>query len=179
MGSNQTGDFNQSGNNNRQTIHTNRGNMVVNNVGGSVRQVSFGNVRTINVNGKDFEGSAVEQRNGRTFIDGKDVTDELGPVVELVIIVQGNAGNIEASGCGTITVAGDASAVKSSGGNIKVGGAVSGNVQSNGGNITCGTVGGSVKANGGNIHHIKSEAAQDNGSEGEKPGFFGRVFGQK
>lgn len=174
MGTNQSGSFNQSGTGNRQTVHTNRGNMVVNNVGGTVRQVSFGGERTVNVNGKDFQGSVVEQRDGRTFIDGKDVTDELGPVgPELVIVVQGNAGNIDAVGCGKITVGGDAGSVESSGGGIKIGGAVSGNVQSNGGNIECGDVGGSVKANGGNIKHVKRDEQR------EKPGFLGRVFGQK
>lgn len=133
--------------------NSNRGNMVINNVGGSVRQVSFGSVRTVNVNGKDFAGSSVEQRDGRTFVDGKDFTDQLAPVVELVVIVQGNAGNIEAHGCSKVSVGGDSGSVKSHGGDVTIGGAVGGDVLAHGGDVKCGPVSGSVKAHGGDIHH--------------------------
>lgn len=184
---NQSGSFNQAGSNNRQVINhgnmvgTNHGTMVIGSVGGSVRQVRFGGAGTVNVNGVDIAGSSVEQRNGRTFVDGQDVTDQVGVVAQIIVIVQGNVDKVEAQGCGEVTITGDAGKVKASAGNVRVSGNVGGNVESSAGNIHCGVVNGSVKTSAGNIHFVKAEG-DDAGEKGKakrsEPGFFGRFFGK-
>jgi hypothetical protein len=138
--------FNQSGNNNRQVI---TGNFVGHN-SGTVTQTTFGGQTTLSINGKTYTGSKIKQKDGRVFVDGKDVTDEVG-LAQLVVLVQGNVEKLEIQGPGTITVTGNAGSVRGVSGKISVAGDVSGSVESISGDIKCGKVAGSVKTLSGDI----------------------------
>lgn len=125
-------------------------------MGSKVSSTSFGSKRTLTINGKEFKGQKIEQRGGRFFVDGRDVTDEVGANVsagQIVIVVQGEVKKLEAYGSQQITVEGNAGSISSKSGTITVQGDVTGSVDSVTGTITCGKVSGNVHTVNGTIQH--------------------------
>ncbi|RZK31176.1 MAG: hypothetical protein EOO63_04845 [Hymenobacter sp.] len=152
----QNGTFIQSGINNRQTIYGNHVGIshgTVTQVGhGSSMVVMGGPNNTVNINGKSYTGRKIEQRNGRIFVDDRDVTDEVGVGIEhraFNITIQGTVERIE--NCDQVTVNGNASKVKTVSGAIEITGDVTGDVESVSGSIHCGKVAGKVKTVSGDI----------------------------
>jgi hypothetical protein len=105
---NQRGNNNQRGTGNRQIIiqnnnsgfavGTNYGTVTQNGYSSSV--VTLGESNTVIINGTTFTftGRKVEQRNGRVFVDDRDVTDEIGEGPRAFkVTIQGNVDRVE--GC--------------------------------------------------------------------------------
>ncbi len=123
----------------------------------------------VTINGKTITSSgSISIINGKVYIDGKE--QETGDEKVINISIEGNVEKLEAPGCGTITVSGNAgtvsttsgdveiggdvhSGVSSTSGNIEVEGNVSGNLSSTSGNIKCKNVVGDVRTMSGNIKH--------------------------
>lgn len=136
-------------------VGTNHG--IVTQVGGGTSgsytsALVLGEKKTLTVNGRQFEGRTVEQKNGRIFVDGHDVTDEVKIATnQIIVVVQGDVSKLEAQGIQQLTVSGNAGAITSTHGRIEIKGDVSGSVESISGPITCGKVGGSVESKNGPI----------------------------
>lgn len=123
----------------------------------------------VTINGKTITSSgSISIINGKVFIDGKE--QETGDEKVINISIEGNVEKLEAPGCGTITVSGNAGTISTTSGDVEVGGDVSnginstsgdievegnvsGNVSTTSGNIKCKNVAGNANTMSGNIKH--------------------------
>lgn len=111
---------------------------------------------SISINGvviSGVSGGSVVIRNGKIFVDGKEVTPD---TKEINIIINGNIDKLEADACQTISVTGDAVHVKTMSGDVTITGNVKGSVQTMSGDVDCGgNIVGSVSTMSGDIRHRK------------------------
>lgn len=106
----------------------------------------------ISFNGKTYSGTMLSIKNGKIFIDGKQVEDDSK---EINIVINGNIDSIDVDSCNTIIVDGYCNSVKTTNGDVEISGNVVGDVTTTNGDVNCQNVGGRVKTTNGNIRHNK------------------------
>ena len=108
----------------------------------------------ITINGVSIRsGQNITIRNNRVIVDGEDVTPD---AKEISIAVTGDVERLEASGCTSVEVSGNAGSISSKAGDVQVGGDVAGGIHSKAGNVDIdGSVGGDVSVTAGNIRYRK------------------------
>jgi hypothetical protein len=99
---------------------------------------------TMNINGSTIVttgANSIVIKNGKVFVDGKDVTPDAKTIT---IQVTGSVQNLQCDTCATVTVKGNAGDVSSVSGDLNITGNVTGSATSTSGDID---VGGSVSGN--------------------------------
>ena len=109
------------------------------------------NIISVNGNNISVSGSGnVVVRNGKVFVDGKDVTP--GDTKEISIVVNGDTDKISVDYCNSFSVVGNVNDLQSTSGNVMVRGAIQGNLQTTSGDVQAyGNVGGSVQTVSGDV----------------------------
>ena len=108
--------------------------------------------RTV-INGKTITGSVITIENGRMLVDGKPFEDWSESEEKVInITIEGNVEELQASGCNTIVVKGDAKNIKTGSGDVTVEGVVKGNVNTGSGDVRCGNVEEDVNTGSGDVH---------------------------
>ena len=97
-----------------------------------------------------IEGNSINIKNGKVFVDGKDVTPE---AKEITITVNGDIDHVQADVCQTISVVGDVGNIRTVSGDIAVTGKLNGSIQTVSGDVECRDVAGSISSVSGKIKH--------------------------
>jgi hypothetical protein len=101
-------------------------------------------MNTIQINGVTIQASGnIEVKNGRVYVNGKEVTGDFVQGKEIKIEVTGNVEKIRVD-AGDIKINGNAEYVTSTSGDIRVSGNVNGNASTVSGDITCNKIGGNA-----------------------------------
>ena len=94
------------------------------------------------------DATSIEVKNGKVYIDGKEVNAE---GKEIVIYIEGNLNSVKADVCESITVKGSVDGVKATIGDVAVQGDVRGDVKTLSGDVKCGNVDGDVETMSGDV----------------------------
>lgn len=116
----------------------------------------------IEINSMTIDGKSIISKNGKVWIDGKDVTPQME---NITIIVTGSIENLHIDACKSIVVTGNVGKIETSIADVTVNGDVTGYVESDNGNINCGNVGSNATTDNGNIKckDIAGDAKTGNG----------------
>lgn len=101
-----------------------------------------------NINGGNFEGSNLQIKNKKIYIDGKliEIEDKV-----INITVNGNIESLKVDSCDSIDIVGNVGSCDAKNGNVKITGDVLGDVETMNGNVKCNILQGNAKSMNGNI----------------------------
>lgn len=117
---------------------------------------------TIKINGRVVSGDLVggdvciscgtlDVRNGRVFIDGKEIDIDKDQKV-INIEITGDVKSLIVDSCDKVTVGGNVERIGTVSGDVRVGGDVGGSISTVSGDVRCGEIAGSVSTVSGDIN---------------------------
>jgi hypothetical protein len=119
------------------------------------------NMATITVNKMSYEGRTIESRNGRIFINGKDITPD---TKEINITVTGDIDKLSVDFGETITVTGNVNKLHSGTAKVIVNGDVNGPVDCGTGDLKCGNITGNVDCGTGDVDALVIHGKVESGT---------------